>query len=229
MAFLQKNKNNNLSKVKKNLHKKTFLSSFLMQFSLIINLLNPMRKHVSTKSLNNENFLTSTLIDTPIGPLLAISDKNTLFLLEFHDRSNLKFQIEQLCKKTRSIITPGWTAPLHSIKEELFQYFNLKKMQFQTPIKMIGSPFQMQVWQELQKIPMHKTASYTQIATSIQKPSACRAVAQANSANHLAIIIPCHRVIYHDGSLGGYAGGISRKEWLLAHEKKSLILSKSNT
>ena len=85
---------------------------------------------------------------------------------------------------------------------------------------MFGSPFQRQVWQVLCGIPYGETRSYAEEAISMGKPSAYRAVANANGANQLAIIIPCHRVIASDGTLGGYGGGIAVKQWLLEHEKR---------
>ena len=85
---------------------------------------------------------------------------------------------------------------------------------------MLPSSFQKKVWSVLQNIPLGRTRSYLNIAQSIKKPTAYRAVANANGANQFAIIIPCHRVINANGALGGYAGGISRKQWLIDHEKK---------
>ena len=75
------------------------------------------------------------------------------------------------------------------------------------------------MWQALQTIPYGKTVSYQEQANRIGKPTAVRAVANANGANRVSIIIPCHRVIGADGSLTGYAGGLQRKQWLLAHER----------
>ena len=74
-----------------------------------------------------------------------------------------------------------------------------------------------------EKIPPGQTRSYAEISTAIEKPTAYRAVAQANGANQLAIIIPCHRVINASGEIGGYGGGVSRKQWLLSHEKRFLF------
>lgn len=159
----------------------------------------------------------SLSIDTPLGSMLAIANADSLYLLEFHDRKNLSDQIKRLCAKIGNI-TPDINAPLESIKKELELYFNKALCVFQTPITMIGSSFDIQVWQELQKIPVHKTSSYKDLARKIAKPTAYRAVAQANGRNRLAIIVPCHRVIYQNGTVGGYAGGKLRKEWLLAHE-----------
>nr|MCH9744339.1 methylated-DNA--[protein]-cysteine S-methyltransferase [Gammaproteobacteria bacterium] len=88
------------------------------------------------------------------------------------------------------------------------------------PIEMVGSPFQKKVWQALQAIPIGETISYKTLAANIHQPTACRAVANANGKNQLALIIPCHRVINEDGKLGGYGGGLHRKLWLIEHEKK---------
>jgi AraC family transcriptional regulator, regulatory protein of adaptative response / methylated-DNA-[protein]-cysteine methyltransferase len=76
------------------------------------------------------------------------------------------------------------------------------------------------VWKELRKIPPGETRSYLEIAKSLNAPTACRAVARANGTNPLVIIVPCHRVINSDGGLGGYGGGVARKQWLLEHEKR---------
>lgn len=94
---------------------------------------------------------------------------------------------------------------------------------FTTLLRLLGTPFQKRVWQELLNIPYGETRSYSEIAVSVGRPAAYRAVAQANGANQLAIVVPCHRVINANGDLGGYGGGLSRKEWLLAHEKRSLL------
>lgn len=90
---------------------------------------------------------------------------------------------------------------------------------FTTTICLLGSSFQKHVWAELVKIPPGETRSYSEIAKAMGRPTAFRAVAQANGANQFAIIIPCHRVI--NGELGDYGGGLSRKKWLINHEKKT--------
>lgn len=164
------------------------------------------------------NILKATWLDTRLGPMLAISDEEGLYLLEFVDRRGLEREIERLRIKTKSAIIPGSTDPVISIEKELKNYFsgNLKK--FKTPIHMVGSPFQKTVWQELLAIPYGETRSYSRQAELLGKPSAFRAVANANGANQLAIIIPCHRIINLDGTLGGYGGGIARKKWLIDHE-----------
>ena len=86
-----------------------------------------------------------------------------------------------------------------------------------------GSPFQQQVWQALREIPCGRTRSYGDVAEAIGRPRATRAVGMANHHNPIAIVVPCHRVVGSDGSLGGYAGGAARKRWLLAHEGALLL------
>ncbi len=152
--------------------------------------------------------------------MLAISDDKSLYLLEFVDRKGLEKEIDQLKKKTKLSIVPGKTAPIEQIENELNDYFSQKPPTFKTPFILFGTPFQKRVWEELQKIPSGATRSYGEIAKAIGKPSAFRAVALANSMNQFAIMIPCHRVINSNGALGGYAGGIKKKEWLLKHEKQ---------
>jgi AraC family transcriptional regulator of adaptative response/methylated-DNA-[protein]-cysteine methyltransferase len=111
---------------------------------------------------------------------------------------------------------------ISSIENELTLYFNGKLNKFATTLFFLGLPFQKRVWEELQKIPYGETRSYSDLAKAVKKPTAFRAVAQANGANQFAIIIPCHRVINKNGDLGGYGGGIVRKEWLINHEKQGI-------
>jgi AraC family transcriptional regulator of adaptative response/methylated-DNA-[protein]-cysteine methyltransferase len=168
------------------------------------------------------NILKASWLDTPLGPMIAISDENLLYLLEFVDRRGLEREVERLRQKTKSAIIPGHTKIIEGIKTELDLYFNKKLTEFKTPLFLMGSDFQKRVWKKLQKIPHGKTCSYLELAKTVGNPAACRAVARANGTNQLAIIIPCHRVINTSGELGGYGGGISRKQWLIDHEKGSL-------
>lgn len=168
--------------------------------------------------------LKAAWLDTQLGPMIAIASEEALFLLEFVDRRGLEREIERLRHRTKMAIIPGTTSPIKMITHELQLYFAGQLSQFSTPIHLMGSPFQKRVWAELQAIPYGQTRSYGQLATSIGKPTAFRAVAQANGANQLAILIPCHRVINTNGDLGGYGGGISRKKWLLQLEEKNILL-----
>ena len=166
--------------------------------------------------------LKAAWIDTKLGPMIAIANDNWLYLLEFVDRRGLEREVERLRIKTKSAIIPGRTPIIDLIETELEQYFKGTLLRFNTPLYLLGSDFQKHVWDELQKIQPGETKSYLDIAKAIDRPTAFRAVANANGANQLAIIIPCHRVINSDGELGGYGGGIMRKQWLLGHEKGEL-------
>jgi AraC family transcriptional regulator of adaptative response/methylated-DNA-[protein]-cysteine methyltransferase len=168
-----------------------------------------------------ESFLSSQHIDTPIGPMIAIADDSALYLLEFLERRALPREMEQLQRKTKMPIVAGTTLILSSIEKELKEYFSGALQEFRTPHLYFGSVFQKQVWEALRKIPFGQTRSYADTAKAIGKPVAYRAVARANGTNQLAILIPCHRVINSDGALGGYGGGLNRKQWLLDHETTS--------
>ena len=131
-----------------------------------------------TKSVHR--ILKTDRIDTKLGPMLAIADEKELFLLEFIDRGGLEREIERLRERLKVTIIPGNTAIIKRIKAELTQYFDGEIMRFKTPIHLFGSDFQKTVWHSLQKIPVGETRSYLDIAKAIQKPTAYRAVAQAN-------------------------------------------------
>jgi AraC family transcriptional regulator, regulatory protein of adaptative response / methylated-DNA-[protein]-cysteine methyltransferase len=172
---------------------------------------------VSTQ-LRQSHILKASCLDTPLGPMMAIADEEALYLLEFVDRRGLEYEVKCLRLKTKSEIIPGHTASSRSIENELNQYFDGRLTEFKTPLFFLGSLFQKRVWEELQKIPFGETRSYSDIAAAIGKPTACRAVARANSANQLAIIVPCHRVINANGDLGGYSAGVTRKQLLIDRE-----------
>lgn len=173
----------------------------------------------------NQLLLKAAWIDTILGPMIAIADEDGLYLLEFVDRRGLEREVQHLRKKLKVAIIPGETAIIQHIENEINQYFKGEIDEFKTPLHILGTTFQKMVWQELMKIPFGETRSYLDIAKYLNRPTAFRAVALANGANQLAIVIPCHRVINTNGKLGGYGGGISRKEWLLEHELK---IKKSN-
>ena len=168
----------------------------------------------------HHQLLKATWLDSPLGPMLAIADEKELYLLEFIERRGLEREIEKLRLKIKSAIVPGIAEPLRSIERELVAYFEGKLKKFETPLFLLGSPFQKRVWNELLKIPYGTTRSYAAQAASMGEPKATRAVANANGANQIAIVIPCHRIINSNGELGGYGGGLGRKEWLLKHEEK---------
>ncbi len=104
--------------------------------------------------------------------------------------------------------------------QQLQDYFDGRHLRFSMPLAAPGTDFQQQVWQALRKIPVGETRTYSGLAELLGNPGSVRAVGAANGANPIAVIVPCHRVIGADGSLTGYAGGLHRKEWLLAHESR---------
>jgi methylated-DNA-[protein]-cysteine S-methyltransferase len=110
---------------------------------------------------------------------------------------------------------------LSNTARELEEYFEGKRKKFDLPLDVNGTPFQTLVWKQLSKIPYGKTYSYSDIAERIKNAKAVRAVGTANGKNPLCIIVPCHRVIAADGSMGGYSGGLAIKAKLLELEKKA--------
>lgn len=172
------------------------------------------------------SILKQAFIETPAGQLRVIADEKFLYVLGFLGRNDVPRELERLQRVTGMSIVSGRSAPIESIEQELEQYFAGTLQDFKTPLRMVGTEFQKSVWGALLTIPFGQTWSYAQLAASLGKPSAFRAVAQANGANLLGIIIPCHRVINRNGNLGGYNGTVSRKAWLLEHEKINSLQSK---
>jgi methylated-DNA-[protein]-cysteine S-methyltransferase len=103
---------------------------------------------------------------------------------------------------------------------QLREYFNGERHSFDLPLDLEGSPFQLAVWRALMEIPYAKTSSYRGIAIAVNRPKGFQAIGQANTRNPIPIIVPCHRVVNADGSLGGYGGGLDRKRELLQLEAK---------
>lgn len=162
--------------------------------------------------------LNAAHLNTPLGSMLAIADEKALYALEFAEQESLKSVLERFKKIFISEIIEKKNFIILSIEQEMQQYFKGKLKVFKTPFICIGTPFQQRVWKELQKIPYGKTKSYADIAKAIGKPTAYRAVALANGANRIGVVIPCHRVINTGGGLGGYAGGVDKKQSLLRLE-----------
>lgn len=107
---------------------------------------------------------------------------------------------------------------LKSILQQLDEYFNSGRKEFQVPLDPSGTKFQLKVWKALQNIPFGKTISYLELGLALGDENLTRAVGSANGKNPISLIVPCHRVIGNTGKLVGYGGGLWRKEWLLKHE-----------
>lgn len=158
-------------------------------------------------------------IPTPIGKMLAICDENHLYMLEFIARKNIHNGFQRLSQKYNRHIISGRTSITQRIEDELKLYFKKALKEFTTPLIFTGTKFQKKVWLNLTKIPAGKTCSYSELAAAVGNKKASRAVANSNANNILALVVPCHRVILQSRKIGGYAGGIEKKEWLLCHEK----------
>jgi AraC family transcriptional regulator of adaptative response/methylated-DNA-[protein]-cysteine methyltransferase len=162
-----------------------------------------------------QSLITLSQISTPLGPMYAgASDKGICFL-EFTDRKMINGQIEDLQKQMKAKFVKGKSELLDRLESQLEAYFSGQRREFDLPLDLHGTDFQKLAWEALLKIPFGETRSYQQQADRIGKPKAVRAVASANAKNHIAIVIPCHRVIAKDGGLAGFGGGIWRKKFLL--------------
>lgn len=152
---------------------------------------------------------------TPLGPMLAGATEDALCLLEFVDRRMLATQIGRLSRALECAFVPGINGVLALAERELAAYFAGDLRRFSIPLELPGTAFQQAAWAALRDIPYGATRSYAEQAEAIGNPAAVRAVAQANGANRIAIVVPCHRVIGKDGRLSGYGGGVWRKRRLL--------------
>jgi methylated-DNA-[protein]-cysteine S-methyltransferase len=148
-------------------------------------------------------------LDTPIGELLLAGDDDALCLVSFPEGS------------MRRDPEPDWIyneKPFAAARQQLTEYFAGERREFDLPLKLNGTEFQMSVLQALQQIPYGETTSYADIAERIGRPKAVRAVGAANGRNPIPIIVPCHRVIGSHGDLTGFGGGLDTKEALLRLE-----------
>jgi AraC family transcriptional regulator, regulatory protein of adaptative response / methylated-DNA-[protein]-cysteine methyltransferase len=157
--------------------------------------------------------------ESPLGPLVTAANDQGICLVEFTDRRMLEAQFETLKRLFSCAILPGENGHIAQLREELGSYFDGTLRQFSVPLVFPGSAFQVRVWNELLRIPYGETCCYEELARRIGSPSGQRAVGHANGLNRLAIVIPCHRVVNKDGKLGGYGGGLWRKQHLLDLEK----------
>lgn len=191
------------------------LSGFVHSFKKTIGV-------VPSKS-SGKNIIHIYQLLTPLGPMLSASVEKGICLLEFIDRKMLESELKEISKRLDAPLVTSPGPHLRDLKLQLEQYFNGDRKKFDLPLFTPGSDFQKQVWKGLQNIPYGTTRSYKEQAKAMGRPEAVRAVANANGANRIAIIIPCHRVIGANGNLVGYGGGLWRKKRLLALEKGSYL------
>lgn len=164
--------------------------------------------------------ITVTWVESPLGPLIAGATEKKLVLLEFSDRRMLDAQFVTLRRIFKRPIVPGDNAVLGQLRRQLAEYFEGRLKKFTVPLEFPGSEFQRRAWQALLKIPYGRTMSYEELADQIGSPGAQRAVGHANGLNRIGIVIPCHRVVNKNGKLGGYGGGLWRKQALLELERR---------
>ena len=150
------------------------------------------------------------VMDSPMGPVTVASTGKGIASIHFGN----------------SVPAGAVTDPSANYQtlEQLTEYFEGKRTQFDLPLDVAGTPFQKAVWNELLRIPYGETRTYGEIAKAIGRPGAARAVGMANHDNPIAVVIPCHRVVGRDGSLTGYAGGVHLKAQLLSIERRHQTL-----
>ena len=156
-----------------------------------------------------------TTFDSPLGQILLVSDGSLLTGAYFS------------CQKYEPEPGPGWHREpdlgiFQDASLQLHEYFAGRRRQFDIPLHLRGTPFQMKVWNALLEIPLGSTVSYGELAGRIMRKDAVRAVGAAVGRNPVSVIVPCHRVIGSGGSLTGYAGGLQRKRALLDLEEAVL-------
>lgn len=163
-------------------------------------------------------FITITACQTPVGELLLGSHAGQLVLCDWRYRK-MRDQVDaRLQRFFDAAYTEGTDPVLDETRRQLDAYFDGALQQFDLPLGFAGSAFQQSVWQALCRIPYGQTASYLDLSCRVGNEKAVRAVAAANGANAISIIVPCHRIIGSDGSLTGYAGGLPAKKRLLSLE-----------
>lgn len=165
------------------------------------------------------NTINIQYLKTAYGELILGSHENQLVMCDWRYRKMRKRIDNRLKTVTGATYKEENDPTLEITCQQLNEYFQFKRNQFDLPIKLVGTEFQKQVWSGLIKIPYGKTCSYLELADKVSNIKAVRAVANANGANAISIIIPCHRVIGKNGSLGGYAGGLPTKRKLLELEQ----------
>jgi AraC family transcriptional regulator of adaptative response/methylated-DNA-[protein]-cysteine methyltransferase len=156
-------------------------------------------------------------VETPLGwALVAATERGICMTALADDRESL---VAALRRRFPAAAVIAEDAGLKGWTDRIVRFITAPDQNLDLPLDIQGTAFQARVWRALQKIPMGKTASYTEIAAALGQPKAVRAVAQACAANKLALLVPCHRVIRSDGDLGGYRWGLGRKRALLASER----------
>ncbi len=155
---------------------------------------------------------------TPVGELILGAYENTLCLCDWRYRRQRHRVDKRITSGLKADYLAGDTAVIEETKTQLNAYFKGERDQFNLPLTFVGSEFQKMVWHTLMTIPYGQTSTYLKLSNQLNNPAAIRAVAAANGANAISIIVPCHRIIGSNGDLVGYAGGLTAKQNLLKLE-----------
>lgn len=160
-------------------------------------------------------------IDSPAGPLaFAVNEDGAMIRLHFVESDYGPVMEEEL--EDEGYAVGADETRTAGVRKELSEYVNGRRKTFDAFLAFVGSEWQKAVWKELTRIPFGETRSYGEIADILGRPGAARAVGRANASNVLPVVVPCHRVIAADGTLGGFNGGLHLKERLLEHERNLL-------
>ena len=162
--------------------------------------------------------IQTTYYKTPLGELIIGSLNQQLCLCDWRYRKMRDSIDKRIQSGLQAVYEEGESDIVEETKVQLSQYFNGERQEFDLPILLVGSEFQKQVWNELLRIPFGETESYAGLSKKLGNIEVIRAVASANGANAISIIVPCHRILGSDGSLTGYAGGLETKKKLLLLE-----------
>ena len=155
-------------------------------------------------------------VNSPIGNLLLSASSRGLTGVQFENDIVERFVVADSFSAKEREQAAGYIA---TAEAQLGEYFARQRTVFAVKLDLLGTPFQVEVWNSLARIPYGETTSYGQQAKWVGRPAAVRAVGGANGHNPVAIVLPCHRVVGANGSLTGFGGGVERKIWLLEHEK----------
>lgn len=159
--------------------------------------------------------VTIQYLETAFGELVLGAYQHRLCLCDWRYRANRQGIDNRIKKGLKAEFIEGRDSMLSLARQQLAEYFSQQRQSFSIPLTMVGSEFQRKVWQGLLAIPFGSTLSYQQLASKVAGKNATRAVASANGANAMSIIVPCHRVVGSNGQMTGYAGGINTKRKLL--------------
>ena len=155
------------------------------------------------------NQLHRAEFQSPIGIVEITGTERAVISILFSEKTEVEYSIG-----------PDSPQVIADCQQQLEEYFKGERTEFNIPFTSAGTEFQQKVWSALTEVPYAETVSYGSIAKAIGSDKAVRAVGNANSKNKLTIVVPCHRIIGSNGKLTGYAGTLTRKEWLLRHEKE---------